>query len=634
MRALILLPLLSFALAAHDNSLPTVIQRVRIYPNQAWTTREATWTFPAPGSQRLRFANLPSGLSLDEIRVSVSGIANLRLGNVAVTQERTPYLPDAQTKVLQAEADKLLKEIADLGLRKDSITQAKNALLALRPESGPADAMALLDLRGSLELARAIQARVDELQTQGLGIAKEEEATRARWTSLQESLAKREAEGSRQCSVVWVELEASSQGEARIQLNVRTNGARWRPGFEVRLGEKSLELLCYASVSQASGEDWRSVGMEISNAEPGRVLRIPSPPPPVQILYEAPGVVLAGRIEGRVTDRAGRPLAGVTIEASSEPLKVRRTIVSDSNGAFRLLLLPPGEYFIRASKSGHPTTHASARVMAGQATALGLQLLPTMAAATVEVVAQSSSVDSTYTTSGVNVSQTALSNALESTPAHYEDSGDLSRAWILEGKRDLPSDALSRRVLLARHSLDPELRYKALPRGSTEVFLVATLPPLSGFPWFPGTPTTVFRNGEQLGQVGLPRPQSGAGTLFSFGPVAGLRTQRTRLEATVSTGKSGKGREWTLRERILLVNDLDRDVEVEVQEPALRSASDRIKIESLPESTPGEEKGGFLVWRIKVPAHGQSRIEEAWRILGPGTGSVPELTALGLPTSD
>jgi len=37
---------------------------------------------------------------------------------------------------------------------------------------------------------------------------------------------------------------------------------------------------------------------------------------------------------------------------------------------------------------------------------------------------------------------------------------------------------------------------------------------------------------------------------------------------------------------------------------------------------------------VKVPAHGQTRIEEAWRITGPGTGAVPELAALGLPSSD
>ena len=250
-----------------------------------------------------------------------------------------------------------------------------------------------------------------------------------------------------------------------------------------------------------------------------------------------------------------------------------------------------------------------------------------------EVVASVAGLDMTETKTSSNFSNDSI-KALESTPDHYEDSGDLSRAWILEGKRDLPSDALSRRILLARANVEPKLRLKALPRSSTEVYLTAPLPAPAGFPWFPGTPTAVFRNGEQLGQVSLPRLQGPEGAIISFGPVPGLRVQRQRLEATVANAKAGRGRQWTLRERILVVNDLEREMEVEVQEPSIRSMSDKIRVEVLPEATPAVESGDKLTWIVKVPAHGQIKIEEAWRITGPITGSVPELAILGLPTSD
>lgn len=82
------------------------------------------------------------------------------------------------------------------------------------------------------------------------------------------------------------------------------------------------------------------------------------------------------------------------------------------------------------------------------------------------------------------------------------------------------------------------------------------------------------------------------------------------------------------------MNDLDKEVEVEVQEPSIRSGSDRVRVEVLPEATPALEAGDKLTWVVKVAAHGQTRIEEAWRITGPSTGSVPEIAMLGLPTSD
>lgn len=627
------LSLLTLCLSAQEASLAPTLNRVRVHPSQAWTTREAAWTFRSPGSQRLHLTGLPPGLTLEEVRVQAEGIPGLRLGNVAVLQEAGNYEPDAAAKALGAEAERLEKAQLDLKLRLDALEEAMTAIQGLKPDRGSGTVGQLQDPRTFVDLERAIQSRCEEILTRGDAIRMEQKTAHTRQGAIEVELARMESTSRRTSSVVTVELEAPSAGDARVQIHCRTAAARWRPGFEVRLGEKGLELLCYASVSQASGEDWRSVSLEISNAEPGRALRVPSPPPAVQVLYEAPGVVLTGRIEGKVTDRTGRPVAGAKVEASNLPLKISRATVTDANGVFRLPLLPPGEYTLRATKAGYPAIASVARVNAGQATALGLQMVPNAGGATVEVIATASSVDQTATITGSNYSTVSF-QALESTPDHYEDSGDLSRAWILDGKRDLPSDALSRRIFLARAYVEPKLRLRALPRSSTEVFLIAPLPAPTGFPWFPGTPTAVFRDGEQLGQVSLPRLQDAEGALFSFGPVPGLRVQRQRLESNVATPKGGRGRQWTLRERVLLVNDLDKDMEIEVQEPTIRSASDKVKVEILPEATPAVEKGEKMTWIVKVPAHGQARIEEAWRISGPGTGSVPEIAALGLPTSD
>jgi hypothetical protein len=570
------------------------------------------------------------------VRVQAEGIPGLRLGNVAVIKEEGHYEPDTAAKALSAEGDRLGKTQMDLKLRLDALEEAMDAIHALKPDGATGAAGTLQDPKLSVDLERAIQIRGEEILTNGNSITAEIKAVQTRQEAIQEELARMESISKRASSVVTVELEAPLAGEARVLIHSRTTEARWKPGFEVRLGDKTLELLCYASVSQASGEDWRGVNLEISNAEPGRALRVPTPTPALQVLYEAPGIVITGRIEGKITDQMGRALGGVKVEISNSPLKIVRSTVTDTNGIFRMPLLPPGEYTLRATKPGHPTCASYARVNAGQATTLGLQMVPTApirGGATVEVLATVAGVDKTETRSASNFSLDSI-QALESTPDHYEDSGDLSRAWIIDGKRDLPSDAVSRRILLARATVEPKLCLKALPRSSTEVFLIAPLPAPSGFPWFPGTPTTVFRNGEQLGQVSLPRLQGTEGALFSFGPVPGLRVQRLRLEATVASAKAGRGRQWTLRERVLLVNDLDKEAEVEVQEPNIRSGSDKVKVEFLPEGTPAVETGDKLTWVVRVPAHGQKNIEEAWRITGPMTGSIPEIATLGLPTSD
>jgi hypothetical protein len=62
-----------------------------------------------------------------------------------------------------------------------------------------------------------------------------------------------------------------------------------------------------------------------------------------------------GGIVGRVTDEAGGVLPGVTVEARSPALQGSRTAVTDGTGAYRLNLLPPGDYTISFTGQGFAT---------------------------------------------------------------------------------------------------------------------------------------------------------------------------------------------------------------------------------------------------------------------------------------
>jgi outer membrane receptor protein involved in Fe transport len=59
-----------------------------------------------------------------------------------------------------------------------------------------------------------------------------------------------------------------------------------------------------------------------------------------------------GRIEGRVVNDQGEALPGVTVQISSDALQGERIAVTDADGRFRFVALPPGEYDLRASLEG------------------------------------------------------------------------------------------------------------------------------------------------------------------------------------------------------------------------------------------------------------------------------------------
>lgn len=661
------LTLMTLGLVAGDVRLDAPLRKVRVYPDQAWLTREAVARFQAPGPQRIRVEGLPRGLTLESLRVQVEGIPGLRLGNVAVVEVPGRFEPDAAFLKHQAELRALEPRIADLRLRQAALEATLKALESMKPTARTDKAT--LDPLTLAEFSRAFQARHEAFLAQGLALAAECRPLEARASQLLQQMTEQESVGRKATTAVLVELEAPAPGQVRILLETRTPEARWKPAYEARLAEdgNTLELLCYAAVSQASGEPWSGIQLEISNAQPSRNLHLPTPEPGLLVHYEAPGMVTPGSLQGLVLDRLGRPVPGVQLTAFNEPLKVSRTGTTDANGAFRMPFLPAGTYRLRGTKPGHPELVAQALVENGKTQSVGLRLGEISGgSAVVEVLASAVSVDATTSQSASRLSSETLASiptsrfmqdltrfspgvstqrtsqdatpelALESPATNLESVGELGRAWSLEGTRTLPSDAQPRRMLLTRSVLPVSMRLRAVPRMSLEVFSLAAVTPEAGFPWFQGTPTTLFRAGERLGKVALPAPMAGEPVAFSFGPVPGLRVQRKRLEAKVLAAKAGRYRQWTLRERVTVVNDRDREVEVEVLEPTPRSSSDKVRLESLPEATPSTRvtPRGDTVWTLRVAARGQAKVEEAWRISGPGVGHVPELPALGLPTSD
>jgi iron complex outermembrane recepter protein len=82
-----------------------------------------------------------------------------------------------------------------------------------------------------------------------------------------------------------------------------------------------------------------------------------------------------GTIEGRITDETKAPLPGVTVEAISPNLSEPKLATSDTQGQFRLTMLPAGRYTIRFTLSGFNTQEqADINVAAGLMVNLRVQM--------------------------------------------------------------------------------------------------------------------------------------------------------------------------------------------------------------------------------------------------------------------
>lgn len=109
-----------------------------------------------------------------------------------------------------------------------------------------------------------------------------------------------------------------------------------------------------------------------------------------------------GRIEGTVSDKDGAPLPGATVTATSPALQGARVVTSGSDGAFRILALPPGDYALKAELDGFNVVEASnLAVGLDRTVTLSLQMTPAFGEA-VTVTTEAPTIDMRTTTGGAS----------------------------------------------------------------------------------------------------------------------------------------------------------------------------------------------------------------------------------------
>jgi Carboxypeptidase regulatory-like domain/TonB dependent receptor-like, beta-barrel/TonB-dependent Receptor Plug Domain len=119
---------------------------------------------------------------------------------------------------------------------------------------------------------------------------------------------------------------------------------------------------------------------------------------------------ITGDIVGTITDESGGVLPGVTVEARSPSFQGARTAVSDNNGTYRLVLLPPGDYTVTATLQGFARAEQRVTVSLGKTSTGDIRL---RAAATAEVIVTGEAplIDEQAATIGTNIGNRQI-NAL------------------------------------------------------------------------------------------------------------------------------------------------------------------------------------------------------------------------------
>jgi len=262
--------LLSVALYGEASASPAAIEpassirNIVVYPDSAMIRKQAVFSIPK-GQSVVRISGLTANMVDASVQASITGGSGVKIADLKV--EKT-FLAKASPE----KTGQLKRRLEDL---EDGIRAATNEVAVLNsaiellkkivpfPQNQKAtpaevDAHVKFVARSLSEnyggIAKA-EARLKKLQEEKNAVERELKAL----TSLKEESK----------SIVVSAFAPSEVRQAVMAFSYMVNGAGWIPTYDVRADSGAkVDIDCYATLSQSTGEDWKNVDMEISTAKP------------------------------------------------------------------------------------------------------------------------------------------------------------------------------------------------------------------------------------------------------------------------------------------------------------------------------------------------------------------------------
>lgn len=263
--------------------LESALHRVKLYHRGATIYRSATLKLDkAAASQRveLELPGLPLALLDATVRLSCKNapdaaiITDLRVG-LHVKPSDAPL-----ESIDEQELKRLKREHQQRSNERDALIQQQQLFesirLPLRPAPLPGQPPVASPMKARVALEQrtheAIQARQERLRKLRAELQALDRQIAQRQDALSRASIAKQARADQVSKTVMALLEL---GEAlpealELELEYFVDGARWAPQYQCRIARdgSSASIIMRALVSQASGEDWSGVKLELSTAAP------------------------------------------------------------------------------------------------------------------------------------------------------------------------------------------------------------------------------------------------------------------------------------------------------------------------------------------------------------------------------
>ncbi len=265
----------AWASPAEIESVPK-IQNIVLYPDSAMIKKEATVAVKK-GENIIGISGLTVNLTDESVQVNIKEKAAVRISSVRV--EKT-YLQ----KTMQDKIEKLqsrLESINELIKEHSNEISAINSSIEFLKKTIPFpqnQKVTQAEVEGHAKfIEKSLSASYDRTAKLENKIKKLNEEKRAVENELKKLSSSRD-----ESKTVVINLLSNADREINLGLSYIVTKAGWSPQYDVRADSAAgrIDIVCFATITQSTGEDWKNANIEISTARPSY-----GPPPELSAWY-------------------------------------------------------------------------------------------------------------------------------------------------------------------------------------------------------------------------------------------------------------------------------------------------------------------------------------------------------------
>jgi uncharacterized protein (TIGR02231 family) len=269
----LLLSSAAFAYSAEPTVAPSAIKAVTVYLDRALVTRTAAVKC-LPGMNEFALSDLPAELADGSLRVSASGatVRGMRVETVFLERALAADVRRIEDEIMALrDTDGAIND--DLAVL-DSEARFLHSLQSTTPDrasrmAGEGD-LKLPDVAACEKMLDLVTHRLAANSAKVRDARKKQRDLAPKIEAKVRELSDKRGGERLEMKKVTIALESPAGGDATISLSGLLPGATWFPSYDARVDadRANIELVSYAVIQQATGEDWTGVELTLSASRP------------------------------------------------------------------------------------------------------------------------------------------------------------------------------------------------------------------------------------------------------------------------------------------------------------------------------------------------------------------------------